>query len=134
MGTTHPVILFDGVCNLCTGSVQFIIRHDPKSVFHFAALQSEYGTRQLRDLNIPSGEFNTLILISDKVYQKSDAVLEITRHLSGAWPALYILKIVPPFFRNWMYDLISQSRYRFFGRKDHCLIPAPELKSRFIGE
>jgi len=132
MGAAHPVILFDGVCNLCTSSVQFIIRRDKKSLFQFASLQSAYGGQQLRDLNLPSGEFNSLILVSDKVYQKSSAALEITRHLSGAWPVLYIFKLVPRFFRDWIYDGVSKNRYRLFGKKEECMIPAPELKSRFI--
>jgi predicted DCC family thiol-disulfide oxidoreductase YuxK len=132
MGAAHPVILFDGVCNLCTSSVQFIIRRDKKSLFQFASLQSAYGGQQLRDLNLPSREFNSLILVSDKVYQKSSAALEITRHLSGAWPVLYIFKLVPRFFRDWIYDGVSKNRYRLFGKKEECMIPAPELKSRFI--
>jgi len=132
MGAAHPVILFDGVCNLCTSSVQFIIRRDKKSLFQFASLQSAYGGQQLRDLNLPSREFNSLILVSDKVYQKSSAALEITRHLSGAWPVLYIFKLVPRFFRDWIYEGVSKNRYRLFGKKEECMIPAPELKSRFI--
>jgi predicted DCC family thiol-disulfide oxidoreductase YuxK len=127
-----PVILFDGVCNLCNHSVQFIIRHDHRSQFHFAALQSGFGMAQLLHFGIEQGMLNTVILIHHgKAYQKSNAALEIAKKLSGLWPALYIFKLVPRFMRDGMYDLIAKNRYKLFGRLDECMIPTPELKSRF---
>lgn len=131
---TQPeaIILFDGVCNLCSGSVQFVIKRDPAAYFKFASLQSEFGQRQLQKLNLDQNFFHSIILISgDKVYQRSDAALEIVKKLKGAWPLLYGFKILPRFLRDAVYNLISRNRYRFFGKKDACWIPTPGLKSRF---
>jgi predicted DCC family thiol-disulfide oxidoreductase YuxK len=128
-----PTILFDGVCNLCNHSVQFIIRHDPRSKFRFAALQSGFGMAQLAHFGIAPGMLNTVILIQHgKAYQKSNAVLEIAKNLSGLWPAMYIFKLIPRFIRDGVYDLIAKNRYKLFGRRDECMIPTPELKSRFF--
>ncbi len=129
-----PVILFDGVCNLCNQSVQFIINRDPKSKFQFAALQSSFGQEQLRKHNFNAETFTSFVLVSgDKVYDRSRAALEIARQLSGAWPLLYAFVVVPPFIRNFVYDWIARNRYRWFGRTDECMLPTPELRSRFIG-
>jgi predicted DCC family thiol-disulfide oxidoreductase YuxK len=129
----HPVILFDGVCNLCHGSVLFIIKRDPKSKFRFAALQSDFGNKQLTKFGLPVTELNSVLLIKgNTLYQKSNAALEIAKHLSGAWPALYILKIIPSFMRDILYTWVSNNRYQWFGKEDACMIPTPELKSRFI--
>lgn len=129
----HPVILFDGVCNLCNGSVLFIIKRDPRSQFYFAALQSDFGNRQLKNFGLPATELNSVLLIKGgTLYQKSNAALEIAKQLSGLWPALYIFKIVPPFLRDGIYTWIARNRYRWFGKKDACMIPTPELKSRFL--
>jgi predicted DCC family thiol-disulfide oxidoreductase YuxK len=131
MGPDHQVILFDGVCNLCNASVQFVIRHDKKARFRFAALQSAYGAEQLKKYSLPEKEFDSIVLIKNGIHTKSDAALEIARDLSGAWPVMYGFKIVPRFVRNWIYDWIARNRYRFFGRQDHCMIPTKELRERF---
>lgn len=128
-----PIILFDGVCNLCNGSVLFIIKRDPEAKFSFASLQSSFGQSQLKKFNLPLGELNTIFLIKDEnFFHKSDAALEIAKGMSGLWPALYIFKIIPSFIRNFVYDLIAKNRYRWFGKQDACMIPTPELKARFI--
>ncbi len=137
MGTSHslnqPIILFDGVCNLCNGSVLFIIKRDPQSKFRFASLQSELGMKLIDEFEFPQGELSSVLLVKDqKLFQKSNAALEITRQLSGLWPMLYVLKIIPPFIRNSVYDWIARNRYRWFGKKDACMIPTPELRSRFV--
>jgi predicted DCC family thiol-disulfide oxidoreductase YuxK len=137
MGTlgslSHPLILFDGVCNLCNTSVLFIIKRDSKSVFRFASLQSELGKTMLREFNLPVTELNSVLLIHNgKLYQKSNAALEITRHLRGLWPMFYGFMIIPAFIRNGFYNWIANNRYTWFGKKDACMIPTPELKSRFI--
>ena len=137
MGTpgpiSNPVILFDGVCNLCNQSVQFVINHDPKSTFRFAALQSGFGQEQLREHRLDTNEFiSVVLLVGNKVYDRSRAALEIARRLNGLWPLLYVFVIVPPFIRNFVYDWISRNRYRWFGKRDECMIPTPELKARFI--
>ena len=131
--TPPRIILFDGVCNLCNGSVQFIIRRDPGAKFRFAALQSDFGESQLQHYGIPPGMLNSIILIQEgKAHQKSNAALEIAKNLSGLWPALYVFKIIPRVVRDWIYDLIAKNRYKLFGRRDECMIPTPELRSRFV--
>ena len=138
MGTNHTLIpqhtvLFDGVCNLCTSSVQFVINRDPENSFQFAALQSSSAKELLKDYQLADHPFHSVLLISHgKVYQRSRAALEIAKRLTGLWPMLYAFVIVPPFIRNAVYDWIASNRYRWFGEKNECMIPNPELKSRFL--
>lgn len=137
MGTDHsiekPIILFDGVCNLCNSSVQFIIKRDKKEQFLFASLQSDYAKEQLPDELSDSKAFQSIVLKEkDEIKTKSTAALAIARYLSGWWPILYTFIIIPKFLRDWVYDLIAKNRYKWFGKKDQCMIPSPELKSRFI--
>lgn len=129
----QPVILFDGMCNLCNSSVLFIIKRDPKSRFYFAHLQSDFGHGQVKKFGLPETELDSVLLIrAGKLYQKSNAALEIARHLNGLWSALYIFKIIPSFLRDGLYTWIANNRYQWFGKKDACMIPTPELKTRFI--
>lgn len=137
MGASHSidsnVILFDGVCNLCNHSVQFIINRDKKGYFKFASLQSDFGQEQLKAFNVPSRALESIILIKgDRYFQRSSAVLEICLHLGGLWPLLYVFKIIPWFIRDFFYDLVAKNRYRWFGRRDECMLPTPELKARFL--
>jgi predicted DCC family thiol-disulfide oxidoreductase YuxK len=136
MGTPdplRPVVLFDGVCNLCSGSVQFIIKRDPTNAFQFASLQSAYGQQEINRLGIRDLNLQSIILVDrDTFFTRSNAALEIARKLRGAWPLLYAFKIVPRFIRDIIYNWIARNRYRFFGKKDACWIPTPELKARFI--
>jgi predicted DCC family thiol-disulfide oxidoreductase YuxK len=128
-----PVILFDGVCNLCNGAVLFVIRNDKKALFTFAALQSPFGQSQLKQFSLSSVDLTTILLLKDRaIFQKSSAALEIARQLDGLWPAFYFFKIVPYFIRDRVYDLIAKNRYRWFGKQDACMIPTPELKTRFV--
>lgn len=132
-GTENPIVLFDGVCNLCNGAVLFIIKRDHKNKFRFASLQSSTGMGYLRLYSINEPDLYSVILIkSGNIYDRSDAVLEISRDLSGLWPILYWLKVIPAFIRNAVYKLVAKNRYRFFGRKDQCMLPTPELKARFL--
>jgi predicted DCC family thiol-disulfide oxidoreductase YuxK len=109
------IILFDGVCNLCNAAVNFIIDRDPQNRFRFAALQSETGQELLNRFPPKSGPVDSIVLIRDgQSYVKSDAALEIARHLGGAWPLLAVFRIFPRFLRNFGYDLIARNRYRFF--------------------
>lgn len=127
------VILFDGICNLCNSSVLFVIRQDTHQKFKFASLQSAYGQQQMQSFHLPPGELSTVLLIKHgKLYQKSNAALEIARNLSGLWPLIYIFKVIPPFIRDGVYDWIARNRYRWFGKKNECMIATPELKARFI--
>lgn len=137
MGTpdtvVSAVVLFDGVCNLCNSFVQFIIMRDPKSRIHFAALQSNYGQEQLNKFSIPASLFESIVLIKKgKIYQHSNAVLEICRLMGAMWPVLYIFKIIPAFIRDLIYNWIANNRYRWFGRQEECMIPTPALKARFL--
>lgn len=137
MGSSHSlnssVVLFDGVCNLCNHSVQFIINRDKKQYFKFASLQSDFGQQQLNNFNVPSRELESIILIKgNRYFQRSSAVLEICLHLGALWPLLYIFKIIPWFIRDFFYDLVAKNRYRWFGRRDECMLPTPELKARFL--
>jgi predicted DCC family thiol-disulfide oxidoreductase YuxK len=128
-----PVILFDGVCNLCDSSVQFVIKHDKDKVFSFASLQSESGQKLLEEYHLPKSEFNSFVLVENgKAYTKSSAALMVAKKLSGPVKLLYGLKIVPVFIRNTVYNLIAKNRYRWFGKKDSCMIPTPSLQSRFL--
>ena len=127
------IVLFDGVCNLCSGSVQFILKRDVKGVFKFASLQSSFGQQQLDNFKIDKNILHSIILLrGDQFFQRSDAALEIAKQLGGAWSVLYIFKILPRFFRDSIYNLIARNRYRLFGKKDECWIPTPELKERFL--
>lgn len=127
------ILLFDGVCNLCNSSVNFIIDHDPKGRFKFAALQSGFGQQKLAELGYNQDEFDSLILLSEgKVYKKSSAALRIAKRLSGLYPLLYIFIIIPPFIRHGVYDVIAKNRYKWWGKRDSCRMPTPELKARFV--
>ncbi len=131
--TEHPVILFDGVCNLCSSVVQFIIKHDPKQMFRFASLQSSVAKRLLEEYHLPSNEMNTFVLIEkDKAYTHSTGALRISRHLKGGWPLAYSFIIVPRFIRDAVYKFISKKRYNWFGKKKSCWIPKPEWESLFL--
>lgn len=133
METTQPILLFDGVCNLCNNWVQLVIRNDKKGRFKFAALQSEKGQQLLRQLGLPQQNFTSLVLIENgKYYLKSTAALRIAKKLNGAWPVAYSLMVVPGFIRNFVYDMVANNRYRWFGRQDSCMLPTPELQKRFL--
>ena len=119
MTPNSPLILFDGVCNLCNGAVQFIIKRDKHAVFRFAPLQSDFGHDQLRNAGLVFSSVETIILVEDgRVYQRSDAALRISRHLRGAWPLLYSLRILPRIIRDGLYNWIARNRYRFFGKRE----------------
>ncbi len=127
------VVLFDGVCNLCNQSVLFIIQRDPSAKFKFATLQSEFAKQQLASRITEKEKMESVVLLRNgEVYRQSRAALEIARHLSGAWPLMYALIMVPPFLRNVVYNWIARNRYKWFGKKDACMIPTPELRARFI--
>jgi len=134
MENNKSLILFDGVCNLCNSSVQFILLRDKKDRFRFASLQSDYGQSILKQYNLPTDKFNSLALVENgKIYQKSTGALRIARKLKGLWPMLYGFIIVPPFIRNLVYDIIAKNRYRWFGKKEECMLPRPEWKQKFLG-
>lgn len=128
----NPIILFDGECNFCDSSVQFIIKNDSKGIFHFASLQSDTGQELLKKHDVPSDIDSMILIEGDKVYYKSAAALRICRHLKGAWKLLYALLIVPRPIRNIVYDFIAKNRYKWFGKKESCMLPSPSVRARFI--
>ena len=126
-------VLFDGVCNLCNSSVQFIIRNDRRGRFRFAALQSEAGREILLQYQLPEKALNTVVLIAcGRAFTRSTAALEIARRLDGAWPICYAAVVLPRFLRDSVYDFIARNRYRWFGKQEACMMPSPELKQRFL--
>ena len=129
----YEIILFDGVCNFCNASINFVIDHDPEKHFKFAALQSEIGQQILTQFHLNIKAFDSVILLkNNQLYQKSEAALEITKHLSGVWKYLSIFKILPVFFLNFFYDIVAKNRYKIFGKSDSCRMPTPELRERFL--
>jgi predicted DCC family thiol-disulfide oxidoreductase YuxK len=130
----YPVVYFDGVCNLCNQAVQVIIKHDKHNKFRFASLQSQAGERLLSKLkdDKKSAPDSVILSYQGQVYVKSDAALQIARILGGGWNMLYATIIIPSLIRNAVYDWIARNRYKWFGKKDSCMIPTPELKARFL--
>jgi predicted DCC family thiol-disulfide oxidoreductase YuxK len=129
----QPVILFDGVCNLCSGAVQFIIKRDKKDVFRFASLQSSFGQSVLKKYKLPSHELSSFILVeNDIIYTRSTGALKVAKQLSGGWPLLYAFIIVPRFIRDAVYNYVAKNRYKWFGKKQECWLPTPALKNKFI--
>ena len=131
----HSIILFDGVCNLCNAAVQFVIKRDNKNQFVFVSLQSEEGKKILGEYNLPENEMNSFILVENgKVYDRSTAALKVIKKLNGLWRFLYGFIIVPKFIRNGIYNIVARKRYQWFGRKDECMIPTPELRAKFLNQ
>jgi predicted DCC family thiol-disulfide oxidoreductase YuxK len=131
--STMSVLLFDGVCNLCNGAVQWVLRHDRRGEFRFAALQSETGQALLRQFGRSSTDFDTVVLIDgDRIYTHSGAALEVARRLGGIWGVLAALRIVPRPWRDAVYNWVARHRYRWFGRQEACLLPRPEWRERFL--
>ena len=127
------IILFDGVCNFCNGSVNFIIDRDPQAYFKFAPLQSEVGEKLLKENGVDKIETDSVVLIEDgKVYTRTTAALRIARKLSGYWSYFYHFNIVPPPLRDVFYDLFAKYRYKMFGKQDACRLPTPEIRARFL--
>lgn len=128
------VILFDGVCNLCNASVNWIIDRDKNNQFKFASLQSEYGQSVIKKFNITGDYMDTVVLQEEeKIYLRSAAALRILKHLGGIYSIAYIFIILPEFVRDFVYNVIAKNRYRWFGKQDACRIPSPDLKAKFLG-
>ncbi len=128
------IVLFDGVCNFCNGAVNFIIKHDHKARFKFAPLQSETGERLRNEHAIPL-DSDSLVLVDDGMaYTHSTGALRIAKGLGGIWQLAYIFIILPTPFRDWFYNTFAKNRYRWFGKKDVCMIPTPDVRERFLDE
>src|SRR5690349_7490805 len=131
---SKAIVLFDGVCNLCNASVQFVIKHDPEAAFNFAAIQSKAGQALMHQYHIdtPATPESLVLIENGKAYQYSTAALRIARKLKTWHRLLYAFIIVPAFFRNAVYRFIARNRYRWWGRQESCWLPTPELKKRFL--
>lgn len=134
MEENKKIILFDGVCNLCNGFIQFVIKRDSADTFRYASLQSEIGKKLVYERGIDSNSIDSVVLIEPGVayYIKSDAALQIGSDLNGFGSLSRILYLIPSGLRNIVYDLIARYRYAWFGKKDACMIPTPELQSKFL--
>lgn len=127
------LILFDGVCNFCGFWVRFLIRRDPEKRFRFASLQSATGREILQKVGLPVGELNTMIYAEDsRTYLGSAAVLRVARAMHGLWPLLYLFIAVPAPLRDLVYRWVARHRYRWFGKRDSCLVPSADLQDRFL--
>jgi predicted DCC family thiol-disulfide oxidoreductase YuxK len=129
----NALIFFDGVCNFCNSSVNFIIKRDNKNYFRFSPLQSEFSKNILNKNNISTVNYESIILFeNEKIYLKSTAAIKIAKHLRGFWKLTFILIIIPPFIRDFFYDIISKNRYKWFGKRDMCMVPTTEIKEKFL--
>lgn len=129
----HPVLLFDGVCNLCNASVQWVLLRDKKGVFRFAALQSEIGQHLLKARGMGGETLDSVVVVSgEQVLTHSDAPLEVVRLLGGGWSLLYVFRWIPRWIRDSIYRFIARNRYRWFGKQESCMLPRAEWKERFL--
>lgn len=133
----HPgggqVVLFDGVCNLCNGFVQFIIQRDPKARFRFGAMQSDQASELMRGHPLDPKDLSTVLYLRQgKVLSRSTAALYVLKDLGGWWSLAFVFIVVPPFIRNAVYGWVARNRYKWFGQRETCMIPTPELRSRFL--
>jgi predicted DCC family thiol-disulfide oxidoreductase YuxK len=127
------ILLFDGYCNLCHSSVQFVLKNEKKSELYFTSLQSPIGKEILTYYKIDSTKINSLVLIEkNKAYTKSTAALKLGKYLKGIYSLSSIFMIIPPFIRNWVYDFIAKNRYKWYGKQDSCLLPDENLAKRFL--
>ena len=128
------ILLFDGVCNLCQSSVNFIIKRNRLENIYFASLQSEFGQKQIEHFGLKNNYLDSIILIENNhVYSHSKAALRITRYLDNPWPIFTIFSYLPSFISDFFYKIIARNRYRWFGKKDVCMLPSPTLLKRFLG-
>ncbi len=131
--SASKIVLFDGVCNLCSGSVQFILKRDKKNQFQFGSLQGSYGQEVLKKFDLPTDQFNSFMLLEgETLYTQSTGALRMLKHLGGAWSLLYAFIIVPKPIRDGVYHIIAKNRYKWFGKKEACWLPRPEWKARFL--
>lgn len=129
----NPVILFDGVCNFCNGFVNFVIKRDGKKLFRFAPLQSDKGKELLRENRLPPSSFKTFILLEEgEIYKRSTAAIRVLSRLSGIYKYAKAFYVIPKFIRDFVYNIIAKYRYKIFGKREECMIPTDDIKSRFL--
>lgn len=133
MENNTQIILFDGVCNLCNGFVQFLIKRDKKARFKFASLQSANGQSLLLKFGLPTADFNSFVYIKgDHYFAKSAAGLNVLKDLGGLWQFFYAFIVIPGFIRDFIYSAIAKKRYKLFGKRETCMVPTPDIKNRFL--
>ena len=131
--TESPVVLFDGVCNICNSAIQFILRHDKRKVFSFSSLQSDFGKQFMADSGLSDHFPDSVILYENgQVFTRSDALIRIAEILGGFYRLVVVLRIIPRSFRDTLYNFVASHRYRWFGKRESCIIPDPGLSDRFI--
>jgi predicted DCC family thiol-disulfide oxidoreductase YuxK len=129
----HPLIVFDGVCHLCTGFVRFVIRRDRRALFQFLPAQSSRGEKLYARLGLKSSDWDSnLLVLEGRVYTELDAFIEVSRRFGGAWRLTPILYAIPRGLRDWLYNRIARNRYRWFGKRDVCYLPTPHVAARFL--
>ncbi|PKQ70301.1 hypothetical protein Rain11_0680 [Raineya orbicola] len=129
----NPIVLFDGICNLCEGSVKFLIRNDKKDVFRFASLQSETGQKLLKKFHLPTQNYDSFVLIIDeKIYLRSSAALKVCSFLGGFWRLWGVFWLLPKPLRDAVYDFVARNRYKWFGKKNECMLPTTEIRKKFL--
>ena len=134
----HQLIVFDGICHLCTGFVHFVIRHDRAGQFHFLPAQSPRGEALYARFGLKSGAptnqdwDSNLLVLEGRVYTELDAFIEVTRRFGGLWRLMPALYAMPRVLRDWLYNRVARNRYRWFGKRDVCYLPTPDLAARFL--
>jgi predicted DCC family thiol-disulfide oxidoreductase YuxK len=133
MVNENPIVLFDGVCNFCNYWMNFAINRDRKKKLRFAPLQGETAKQLLPQYNInPTSPDSVIFIDNGRAYTKSSASLRICKYMDGGWKLFYGFIIIPKFIRDFFYKIIARKRYKWFGKKDECMVPTPELKERFL--
>ena len=129
----QPIILFDGICNFCNSSVNFVIKRNKRTIIKFAALQTDIGQKLLQEYRLPAKVMRSFVFIENgQAYTRSTAALKVCRYLNWPWPLCYIFLIVPKLIRDGIYNWIARNRYKWFGVRKECMIPAPGVKDRFL--
>lgn len=132
-GPDDRTLLFDGVCNLCSGWARFVIRRDRRGLFRLAAIQSDAGSAILRWASLPEADLDTMVLVDrGRVFTRSDAFLNAVRYFPWPWPWLAAVRVLPRRLRDWLYNRIARNRYALFGRQETCMLPTPEMRDRFL--
>ncbi|MES2429810.1 MAG: thiol-disulfide oxidoreductase DCC family protein [Bacteroidota bacterium] len=128
-----PIILFDGVCNFCNSAVNFTLKRDKNKTIRFAPLQSDAGQQLLNQYNLPKEDMRSFVFIDNgKAYTQSTAAIKVCTYLRGLWPMSKAFLIVPKFIRDGLYNWIAKNRYKWFGKQETCMIPTPDIRSRFL--
>jgi predicted DCC family thiol-disulfide oxidoreductase YuxK len=131
----HPVILFDGICNFCNSTINYVIRKDPRAVLKFATLQSDTAKKILAGDHLTAKGLNSFVFVEKgKVFTRSTAALRVCRYMKGLWPLMYGFMIVPRFIRDGIYDWVAANRYKWFGKKEVCMVPTGSMRARFLND